>query len=76
MYRRQDEGLAPEPEWEEIRRTAAETVVALAEGIRRAEFPVYGADPQCTRNCPYSTVCRINQVRALEKTWQPTPSTD
>ena len=71
MHRREEGGVVEEPEWEEIRRVAAQTVVALAEGIRRAEFPVAGADQHCTRHCPFNTVCRIHQVRSLEKTWKP-----
>ena len=37
--------------------------------LRRGEFVVYSHDEQCTRTCPYSSVCRVGQVRALEKVW-------
>ena len=36
------------------------------------QFPVCSADERCTGRCPFNTICRINQVRSLEKTWQPT----
>lgn len=71
MHRPGDGGLVPSPEWEQIRATLAETVAALVAGIRGGQFPVCSADERCTGYCPYSTVCRINQVRSLEKTWQP-----
>ena len=50
----------------------AETVVGLVGGIRGGQFPVCSADDRCTGRCPYNTICRINQVRSLEKTCQPT----
>jgi len=61
-----------DPEWERLRKLVAENVVNSVHCIRAARFPVSSADPQCTRFCPFRTVCRINQVRSLEKTWQPT----
>ena len=76
MYERADDGLTPQSEWEQIRSELRETVVALVQGIRQGRFPVYNDDEKCTGNCPYNTVCRINQVRSLEKTWQPTANKD
>ncbi len=76
MYRRGDAGVVPDPQWETIRWSLPETVVALVEGIRRGEFPVHGADERCTGYCPYRTICRVNQVRSLEKTWRPEPIQD
>jgi hypothetical protein len=32
---------------------------------------MHSADDECTGLCEFSTVCRVNQARALEKTWQP-----
>ena len=37
-----------------------------------AASPSCSADERCTGHCPFSTICRINQVRSLEKTCQPT----
>ena len=59
-----------------MRMQLEETVAALVRGIRRGEFPVHSTDDRCTGYCPYATVCRINQVRSLEKTWQPTAVQD
>ena len=71
MYRQGRAGLEPEESWEDIRGGLRQTVVALARGIRHGDFPACSQDDRCTGFCPYSTICRINQVRSLEKTWQP-----
>ena len=71
---RADDRLEPEADWEDLRQTVVETVGALVAGIREGRFPVYSADEECTRFCPLRTICRINQVRSLEKTWTLVPS--
>jgi ATP-dependent helicase/DNAse subunit B len=60
-----------DPDWESIREELAKTVVGLASAIRQGRFPVCSADDHCTGRCPYNTICRINQVRSLEKKWRP-----
>lgn len=47
--------------------TLDEIVPRLAQGIRNGTFPVYSAVDDCTRLCPYKTVCRVNQIRPLER---------
>ena len=71
MYRNDDGRIELEPAWEELRAGLGDTVAGLVGGIRGGRFPVCSADDRCTGRCPYSTVCRINQVRSLEKTCQP-----
>jgi hypothetical protein len=71
MHRRDGDRVVPEPEWEEICDRLAPTIASLVRGMRQGEFPVCNTDPLCTGQCPYRTICRINQVRSLEKTWQP-----
>ena len=71
MYERVDDHLGPSETWESIRGILAETVVGLVRAMRQGQFPVWSDDPNCTGRCPYSTVCRINQIRSLEKTWRP-----
>jgi ATP-dependent helicase/nuclease subunit B len=67
-----DDGeLAINPDWETLRSELKLRVRSLVEGIRRGQFPMASADDRCTSYCPYSTVCRVNQVRSLEKSWQP-----
>jgi ATP-dependent helicase/DNAse subunit B len=63
--------LAASPEWNELRHQLPARVRSLVEGVRRGEFPMHSIDDECTGRCPYSTVCRVNQVRSLEKSWQP-----
>ncbi len=71
MYEVTDGHLTPTQTWEELRQTVADTVVGLVHGMRQGQFPVWSDDPDCTGRCPFKTVCRINQVRSLEKKWQP-----
>ena len=72
MYGAADDGVELLDEWEQIRLALPEIVGALMRGIRRGEFPVFNEDERCTNSCPFSTLCRIGQIRALEKTWRPT----
>ncbi|MBI1901986.1 MAG: PD-(D/E)XK nuclease family protein [Planctomycetia bacterium] len=61
--------------WEAARERLAPLVGRLVAWIRSGVFPVISADDGCTQYCPLHTVCRINQVRALEKTWDSVPGT-
>jgi len=69
-YRQDAKRLVPDGQWEQIRIALAETLARLIQGVRRAEFPVSSADPRCTSYCEYSTICRINHIRSLEKRWE------
>jgi len=42
-----------------------DVVPRLAAGIRHGLFPVTSLIEDCTKYCPYSTVCRVNQVLPL-----------
>lgn len=66
-----DGQLAVNSEWHSLESQLRKRVRSLVAGIRGGEFPMHSADEHCTGRCPYNTVCRVNQVRALEKTWQP-----
>jgi ATP-dependent helicase/nuclease subunit B len=72
MYRNDDGRIELEPAWEDIRADLGNIVAGLVAGIRGGRFPVFSTDEHCTGRCPFSTVCRVNQVRSLEKTCQPT----
>ncbi|MEN6459097.1 MAG: PD-(D/E)XK nuclease family protein [Thermoguttaceae bacterium] len=74
MYSQIDGRIELEADWEEIRDALADTVMGLAGNLRAARFPVCSADDRCTGYCPFSTICRINQVRSLEKKCQPAAS--
>jgi ATP-dependent helicase/nuclease subunit B len=71
MYEDVDGRIELNRQWEDIRDLLGDVVAALVDGIRCGRFPVCSADDRCTGRCPFKTVCRINQVRSLEKTWQP-----
>ncbi len=55
----------------ELREWLAERVWSLVHGARGGEFPMMNRDDKCTSTCSFGTVCRVNQVRSLEKLWQP-----
>jgi ATP-dependent helicase/nuclease subunit B len=72
MYQLTPNGIELTAQWEEMRAILAKTTAALVKGIRRGIFPVFNNDQHCTSYCPFSTVCRIQHIRALEKIWLPT----
>ncbi len=74
MYDGIDGRIELDRQWEEIRAGLRETVTGLVRSMRAGQFPVCSSDEHCTGHCPFRTVCRINQVRSLEKTWRPTAS--
>ena len=71
-----DGPLSATEEWNLRRQELIEHVFAVIEQIRAGNFPVSSVDERCTSYCAYKTVCRINQVRAIEKTWNPTEPTN
>lgn len=62
--------LTPTDDWAALKERIVEQVLSIARGIRRGEFPMYNTDEQCTSYCDLRTVCRVAQVRNLEKQWQ------
>ena len=71
MYHAADGALEPDEQWETVRALLSTTVAGLVRGMREGQFPVCSADTDCTGRCEYASVCRINQIRSLGKTWQP-----
>jgi ATP-dependent helicase/DNAse subunit B len=69
MYHIAGGSLEPTEEWEAIRSQLPATIVSLVVGMRQGQYPAYNADLNCTGHCPFHTVCRIHQIRSLEKTW-------
>jgi RecB family exonuclease len=63
--------LATDPGWTTFESRLRGRILALVEGIRRGQFPMHSVDEKCTSRCEYSTICRVNQSRSLDKTWQP-----
>lgn len=70
---RQSEGqkLSPTEQWQQLHLQLVTTVRQLVTGVRDGQFPVFNEDQDCTRWCPQSTICRVAQIRSLEKQWPP-----
>jgi ATP-dependent helicase/nuclease subunit B len=69
FFERAEVGLRETADWHTLRGTLLNRVASLVRGIRSGNFPVFNLDEQCTSRCPYRTVCRIGQIRSLDKTW-------
>ena len=65
--------IIPSPDWEQTRMELEKIIPLLVQCIRDGEFRVFNPDRHCTGYCPFGTICRIRQIRSLEKTWTPTP---
>jgi ATP-dependent helicase/DNAse subunit B len=57
-------------DWNELRQQTIDQVFARVQGVRQGQFPIVSVDDKCTGWCEYRTVCRVNHVRSLEKSWQ------
>jgi ATP-dependent helicase/nuclease subunit B len=65
----------PAKQWEaidagvlnEIEQSLHELLPRMVARIRGGEFPVHNADQNCTGYCPYATVCRVGQIRSIER---------
>ncbi len=69
-------GQPPQAEaaWASWQALIIQKVLDLVRGIQAGQFPVYSQNDDCTSRCSFRTVCRINQVRSLEKVWPSPPS--
>jgi ATP-dependent helicase/nuclease subunit B len=63
--------VVPTDEWQTNRELLRQRVWSLVHGIREGQFPMSNSDEHCASHCEYSTICRVNQARSLEKTWEP-----
>ena len=64
-----DQTLRTSADWQQLQPEIFNRVQQLIRGIRKGEFPVYNEDEHCTRSCALSTICRIGQIRNMEKIW-------
>jgi RecB family exonuclease len=64
---------APEQWWPPIRAAIIRYVEELAAEIRLGSFPVAPRRGDCERYCEFRSVCRIRQIRPLEKSWERRP---
>ncbi|VAX38736.1 ATP-dependent nuclease, subunit B [hydrothermal vent metagenome] len=51
-----------------IEESLTELLPQLAFDMRRGYFPVDNDNKTCASYCPYSTICRVNQVRSVAET--------
>jgi RecB family exonuclease len=62
-------------DWQQVAQALEVVIPRQAGAMRRGEFPVQNADGKCTSHCPYSQICRVNQIRSLPpelgKNWEP-----
>ena len=61
--------LKTSEDWKKLQPEIMARVQELITGIRAGQFPVYNEEEHCTRSCSLSTVCRVGQIRSLEKVW-------
>lgn len=66
-----DGAVRPAAKWLADREALVAKIGEIIAAIRGGEFPVYNDDLHCGAFCPYHTLCRIGQVRSLEKIWLP-----
>ena len=64
-----DAGWRASPEWEGLRTRLLERVGMLVDGVCAGDFPAISLDKDCTSRCEFATICRVQQTRALEKSW-------
>jgi len=57
-------------EWSYLRSAVEGLILQLVDSIRAGQFPIASRNDECTSYCEFSTVCRINHVRSLEKRWE------
>jgi RecB family exonuclease len=55
--------------WETLKPKVIARIAEIVHAARRGDFPVASNDPHCTRSCDFRTVCRVAQVRSLNKVW-------
>ena len=65
----QKDKLVAAPTWATTRDRLVARIGEIIAAIRRGQFPVYNDDQQCTSRCELRTICRVAQVRSLEKSW-------
>ena len=63
--------LQSSADWRRLEPEILQRVQGIIREIRQGHFPVYNEDEQCTRSCELSTICRVAQIRSLEKVWPP-----
>ena len=63
------DGLQDSTNWNSLKSSITRRIEEIVQGIRAGEFPVYNENKDCTASCDFSKMCRIAQIRSLEKVW-------
>jgi hypothetical protein len=63
------DGAAPSESWESLRPAVIARIREFVHAIRAGSFPVFSRDHDCTSRCDFKTVCRVGQIRSLNKLW-------
>lgn len=61
------DGQETTDEWRSLKDKVTHRVGTLVAAIRHGDFPVHSRDDNCTGCCEYNRICRIAQIRSLEK---------
>ncbi len=64
-----DQSLKTSDDWHALQPKIMDRVQQIIRSIRGGQFPVHNEDERCTSSCSLSTVCRVAQIRSLEKVW-------
>jgi ATP-dependent helicase/nuclease subunit B len=64
----------PSESWLALQNSLVEVIKRLVTDMRAGNFPVASRDEHCTSYCDFATVCRVAQVRSLDKQWLPVDS--
>lgn len=59
----------PSDSWIALQNNLVEVIKRLVNDMRSGNFPVASRDEHCTSYCDFATVCRVAQVRSLDKQW-------
>jgi RecB family exonuclease len=75
LYQAAGGELTPTDEWQDLYPKLRARVGRMIEWIRAGAFPMHSYHDDCTSRCDFKTVCRVSQVRSLEKAWPPPEET-
>lgn len=75
LYQSAGGELTPTDDWQDLYPKLRTRVGRMIEWIRSGAFPMHSYHDDCTSRCDFKTVCRVGQIRSLEKAWPPPEET-
>ena len=76
LYQVEAGQVQPAPGWQELEQAMKQQIKRMVAGVRQGDFPMHNIDEKCTSRCDYSHLCRVGQVRSLDKVWPPPQPSD